>query len=917
MSDEIPRMEISSPGGKGRPSLSLVWLVPMAAVAVALFIAWQTYAARGPVIEVRFNQASGLTAGQTQLKFRSLTVGTVEELTFTDDLAAVVAHIRLDKSIASYIDQDAQFWIVQPQVTARGVSGLDTVLSGVFIEGSWDSTPGEERREFEGTDEPPLVRNGQEGTVVTLRAMQGGRIQAGAPVVYRGVTVGELDEPKLAEDGSGVTAHAFINAPYDKLVTSTSRFWSVGGFSVNVGAGGLRLDVGNIASLIEGGVTFGTVGLPGSPLGPNAAFTVHPDEETARRSITPEDRTDEVLFSAIFEGALGGLELGAPVEMAGVQVGQVLNMVNVADEDGEAEPRLRVDIGLRAQPLGLPQTDGEEEVRSYIAAQVSEGLRAELTVESLFSGGLKIVLSEDGDIPAGEMETIAEGYPVIPTVPVDVSSLNASAQGIADRIAALPIEDLMDSVTGLIDSANALISSPGIQEVPGAVVGVLGSAQAKVDALDLEPLMADLTGAVADLRGVISGIGSDRNLERVDTLLAELETAAAELGPLMQSARGVTDTAGELQLQGLVDSAQGTLDAVQAVAASPETRALPGEIGAVLAEARELLASEGVQALPGRADAAISAATDVLTRVRDSGGLTDALAALERLDTIAASIETTASGLPELRQQIADVLGKVQALELQPLVDAATTTAEGLAALAAAPETQALPGTINGTLNEARGLIASEGVRALPGEVSGAVAGLRQVIDQVNGSDGVNSLVAALERLDAITASIEGTAAGLPELRDQISELVAKADSLPVEELVQSADALLATTDSFLSQPETRALPGSLNGTLDELTLSLSELREGGTVENVNATLQSAAEAADAISAAAATLPELSARLNGLVTTGEGLLASYGDRSRFNAQTLAALNDLREAAKAVTSLARTIERNPSALIRGR
>ncbi|WP_172330900.1 PqiB family protein [Mangrovicoccus sp. HB161399] len=917
MNDDIPGMEISDPKGRRGFRFSVVWVVPLAAVAIALFIAWQSYSSRGPLIEVSFTQASGLVAGSTQLKYRSLTVGTVENLTFSDDLTAVIAHIRLDKSVARFVDSDAKFWIVQPQVTARGVSGLDTVLSGIFIEGSWDASPGTPERHFTGSDTPPLMRSGQDGTVITLKALQGGRIQTGAPVVFRGVTVGELDEPKLADDGSGVTAHAFIRAPYDKLVTSNSRFWSVGGFSVNVGPTGLRLDVGNIASLIEGGVTFGTVGLPGSPVGEDASFTVYSDEDTARNSVGAEERTDETIFSIVFEGALGGLELGAPVEMSGVKVGQVLAMNNVADDTDGTEPRLKVEIGLRAQPLGLQEDADETDVRHYIEGEVRDGLRAELTVESLFSGGLKIVLAGQSDAPPAEMAIPAEGYPVIPSVPVDVTNLNASAQGIADRIAALPVEDLMSSVISLIDSANALISSPGIQDVPKAVVGVLGSAQEKVDAFEVEPLMADVSAAVADLRQVISQVGSGENLQKIDSMLAELDAAAAQLAPLMESAKGVTDTVAQLQLQGLVDSAQETLDAVQAVAASPDAQALPGDLRAVLGEAQALLASDGIQSLPGQADAAVKAATDILAGVRDSGAVDDVVSALDRLDGITASIAETADGLPELRSQIADVLAKAQALALQPLIESATTTAESLAALAASPETQALPGTFNKALADASGLIASEGVQALPGELSATVESLRQVIDQVNSSDGIASLVSALERLDAITASIEGTAQGLPELRDQISDLVAKADSLPVEELVANADALLATTDSFLSQPETMALPGSLNGTLDELTRSLTELREGGTVENVNATLQSAAEAADALSAAAATLPELTARLNTLVSTGEGLLNTYGDRSRFNAQTLAAINDMREAAKAVTSLARTIERNPSALIRGR
>ncbi len=917
MNDDIPGMEISDKEGRRGVRFSVVWVVPLAAVAIALFIAWQSYVSRGPLIEVSFTQASGLAAGQTQLKYRSLTVGTVEELTFSDDLSAVIAHIRLDKSVARFVDSDAKFWIVQPQVTARGVSGLDTVLSGIFIEGSWDATPGEAQRHFEGSDTPPLLRGGQEGTVVTLKALQGGRIQAGAPIVYRGVTVGEIDEPRLADDGSGVTAHALIRAPYDKLVTSSSRFWSVGGFSVNVGPSGLRLDVGNIASLIEGGITFATVGLPGRPVEPDAAFTVYSDEDTARNSIGAEERTDETIFSVIFEGALGGLELGAPVEMSGVQVGQVLAMNNVADDSEDTDPRLRVEIGLRPQPLGLSEDATEDDIRSYIGSEVRKGLRAELTVQSLFSGGLKIVLAEQPDAAPEEMETQADGYPVIPAIPVDVTNLNASAQGIADRIAALPVEDLMASVISLIDSANALISSPGIQDVPKAVVGVLGSAQEKVDAFEVEPLMADLSAAVGDLREVISQVGSGENLQRIDSMLAELDAAAAQLAPLMQSAQGVADNVAALELQGLVDSAQETLDALQAVVSSPDAQALPGDLRAVLAEAQGLLASDGIQGLPAQAEAAVRTATDILAGLRDSGAVDDVVSALDRLDSITASVAETADGLPELRGQIADVLAKAQALALQPLIESATTTAESLAALAASPDTQALPGSINRALSDAGSLLSSEGVQALPGELSATVASLREVIDQVNSSDGIASLVAALERLDGIAASIEGTAQGLPELRDQISDLVAKADSLPVEDLVSTADALLATTDAFLGQPSTMDLPAALNGTLDELTRSLTELREGGTVENVNATLQSAADAADALSAAAATLPELTTRLNTLVTTGEGLLNTYGDRSRFNAQTLAAINDMREAAKAVTSLARTIERNPSALIRGR
>ena len=47
------------------------------------------------------------------------------------------------------------------------------------------------------------------------------------------------------------------------------------------------------------------------------------------------------------------------------------------------------------------------------------------------------------------------------------------------------------------------------------------------------------------------------------------------------------------------------------------------------------------------------------------------------------------------------------------------------------------------------------------------------------------------------------------------------------------------------------------------------------------------------------------------------MIAAYGARSDFNAETLAMLREVRSAAKMVAQLARTIERNPNALILGR
>jgi paraquat-inducible protein B len=110
--------------------ISLVWIVPVLVLIVSLGVAWQAYVDRGTVIEISFENASGITA-ETQIKYRDINVGHVEKVSFAEGLDVVIVRARVDKEIAPYLDDDAEFWVVRPDVSVRGISGLETVLSGV------------------------------------------------------------------------------------------------------------------------------------------------------------------------------------------------------------------------------------------------------------------------------------------------------------------------------------------------------------------------------------------------------------------------------------------------------------------------------------------------------------------------------------------------------------------------------------------------------------------------------------------------------------------------------------------------------------------------------------------------------------------------------------------------------------------
>ena len=106
----------------------------------------------------------------------------VENTQLSPDLRSVIVSVRVRNDAARYIDADAQFWVVRPSVTAQGISGIETVISGVYIAAYWDDEIGERQSSFVGLERAPLTPADQPGLRVRLRAPTGGSMTIGAPV---------------------------------------------------------------------------------------------------------------------------------------------------------------------------------------------------------------------------------------------------------------------------------------------------------------------------------------------------------------------------------------------------------------------------------------------------------------------------------------------------------------------------------------------------------------------------------------------------------------------------------------------------------------------------------------------------------------------------------------------------------------
>ena len=633
--DTAPPEPILKPARRPfRDRISIIWVVPLLALAVVIAIAWQSYAERGPLIEIGFDNASGIRAGNTELRFRDVRVGLVEEVTFADGLDEVLVKVRVDKTVAPYVDTDAQFWVVRPQVTAQGVSGLGTVLSGVYIEGLWNDQPSGTVTRFDGLPDAPLERVGQSGLRLTMRASDGAALTENTPILYRGVQVGRVGKPVISEDGTTSEADAIIFAPHDRLINSATRFWDTSGFSLSIGAGGASVDFSSIASLVSGGITFDTMLSGGTPPKPGAQFTVYAEENAARASIFAGDDAETLTLSVLFDGNVAGLSAGAPVELNGLRIGEVeaLGGVVVGDPD-DARVRLAVTLAIRPGRLGLDGADGPEDALDFLRARVRDGLRARLATASILTGGLKVELVEVADAPAAEIRDPAGTPPVLPTTESEIADVSATASGVFERINALPVEEVMAQAIALMQNANTLIASDDTRAIPGNVNTLLSEAQALPPRLD---------ATLAELDRLIAQINEDALATRLAALLDE---AAAAASGVNTATEGVPDLVARLQ-------------GIAANAEKVDLDLLATDLSKVLESTGTLLAQDETRALPRQLNETLAEVTQVLAQLRDGGVVENTVATLDSARSAANTFAAAGGDLPGLIAEARAVLAR-------------------------------------------------------------------------------------------------------------------------------------------------------------------------------------------------------------------------------------------------------------------
>lgn len=505
--------------------ISGVWLIPLLALLMGIYVVVHAWWTRGPEIEIEFKTASGLEQGQTRVKYRNVDMGVVSEVRLNDSFDGVIARVKLNRQAYPLLRDDTRFWVVTARIGLDNISGLDTLLSGAYIQ----LAPGtgiEGQRRYIGLENPPQTPSGAPGLRLELISERASSISTGDTVLYKGFQVGRVESMELDLSDRQVRYTVFIDAPYHEIVNSSVRFWDVSGITLSAGADGFKVETGSADTILLGGVAFG---LPegvgeGDPVENNATFKLYDEYDDILEN--PYRRGAHYVVS--FNHSIKGLLPGAPVEYRGIELGRVERIMvrdsieRAAEEDnGDSGTPIPVLIYLEPARLQLPdRKESLEQLHQILTTGIGKGLRASMETGSFLTGAQYVGLDYFENVEPETMGTLL-GYPLLPSIDTGLGRLQQRATALLDMLNGLPLDETFANANRAIDSLNGALEG---------LDGVLDDQSTKALPAQLEATLADLQKAVAGLAPESEAYQSlNTSLSRLNRALANFETLSQTL----------------------------------------------------------------------------------------------------------------------------------------------------------------------------------------------------------------------------------------------------------------------------------------------------------------------------------------------------------------------------------------------------
>ena len=256
-----------------------------------------------------------------------------------------------------------------------------------------------------------------------------------------------------------------------------------------------------------------------------------------------------------FEGNMGGLDIGAPVNFRGVKVGAVTNIL--VRFEGDDVTDIRIPVFIEIEPGRVTESPEFRKSKLYrswkeqrkemqetgkiMQLLIDNGLKAQLVPQSLVTGKLSVQFDFHPDKPIKLVGGDSQ-YPEIPTIP-------SKMEEITKTIEEIPFKELIDKAKNTIEGIDRLVNSP---ELKNSIVNLDKSLQAlnkllnNIDA-EVEPLTTSVESTLDTTRATLETAReaiakAEKGLsDQAPVISYELGLALKELTQAVRSLKALTD----------------------------------------------------------------------------------------------------------------------------------------------------------------------------------------------------------------------------------------------------------------------------------------------------------------------------------------------------------------------------------------
>jgi paraquat-inducible protein B len=224
-------------------------------------------------------------------------------------------------------------------------------------------------------------------------------------------------------------------------------------------------------------------------------------------------------------GSAGGLKQGAPVTMRGVQIGEVKDIDLFFLGKGH---QIGIMVTINVRRGSIRTLSGERMVMQLsdaevVRQQVAEGLRAQLKSSSPVAGQKSIDLDFMPDRPARFSGVENVPYPEVPTAPTGMEMLNDKIEGTLNKIADLPLDDVVRQLQATLKSAQTLLDSGDLRGAVKNLNVTLATANRTLETAN--GTMGHVDGLLSDLRQTAAT--SNDTIKSLQTTVEQLDTTLA------------------------------------------------------------------------------------------------------------------------------------------------------------------------------------------------------------------------------------------------------------------------------------------------------------------------------------------------------------------------------------------------------